>query len=328
MIAAAPQPPARWRDRPADAAALGVIAAVTVAGFFAWAALGAQEAVATVTVIFVSIAIEALPFVLLGALVSGTIAVAAPDRLFDRIAGLPLHRQVAGAMACGVALPVCECGSVPVARRLMLRGLHPSAAIAFMLAAPIVNPIVLGSTWVAYQGRAPLDMVLGRLLLGLTVAGCAAVVLARYVQPRPDEPAGPDAHQHSGGLRAVLAHAAADLVFMGRFVVAGALIAAVVQVVIPPAVLSGLGSSPVLGPLAMMGLAVLLSLCSEADAFVAVSFVSFEPAAQLAFLVLGPVLDIKLAFLYAAAFGRGFVVWLAVVAVPLTLAGSLVFQRL
>lgn len=326
MIAAAPPPPARWRDRPADAAALAVIVAATAAGVVAWGLLGEREAVATVTVVFTSIAVEALPFVLLGALVSGTIAVVVPDRLFDRIAALPLRRQVAGAMACGVALPVCECGSVPVARRLILRGLHPSAAIAFMLAAPIVNPVVLGSTWVAYQGRAPLDMVLGRLLLGLAVAGAAAVVLARQVRPAPDTIA--SEHQHAGGLRAVLAHAAADLVFMGRFVVAGALLAAIVQVVVPPAVLSGLGDAPVLGPLAMMGLAVLLSLCSEADAFVAVSFVSFDPGAQLAFLVLGPVLDIKLAFLYTAAFGRRFVVWLTVVAVPITLAGALAFQRL
>ena len=209
----------------------------------------------------------------------------------------------------------------------MLRGLHPSAAIAFMLAAPIINPVVLGSTWVAYQGRAPMDMVIGRLVLGLAVAGCAALVLARHVRPRPDA-ANITEHAHAGGVRAVLAHAAADLVFMGRFVVAGALLAALVQVVVPPAVLSGLGSAPVLGPLAMMGLAVLMSLCSEADAFVAVSFVSFEPAAQLAFLVLGPVLDIKLAFLYSAAFGRRFVVLLALVAIPITLAGALAFQRL
>lgn len=255
------------------------------------------------------------------------IAVWAPDALFARIAALPLRRQMAGAMLCGVALPVCECGSVPVARRLMLRGLHPSAAIAFMLAAPIVNPVVLASTWVAYQGRAPLDMVLGRLVLGLAVAACAAVVLARHARPRPDTGQSAE-HAHGGGPRAVLGHAAADLVFMGRFVVAGALLAALVQVLVPPAVLSGLGSAPVLGPLAMMGLAVLMSLCSEADAFVAVSFVSFAPAAQLAFLVLGPVLDIKLAFLYSAAFGRRFVVLLALVAVPITLAGALAFQRL
>lgn len=320
--------PGRWGDRPARAGVLAATAAATVALVAAWTAAGDRDAVATVTVIFVSIAVEAMPFVLLGALVSGAIAVWAPDALFARIAALPVRRQMAGAMLCGVALPVCECGSVPVARRLMLRGLHPSAAIAFMLAAPIINPVVLASTWVAYQGRAPLDMVLGRLVLGLAVASCAALVLARHVRPRPDAArVAEHAHAH-GGVRAVLAHAAADLAFMGRFVVAGALLAALVQVVVPPAVLSGVGSAPVLGPLAMMGLAVLMSLCSEADAFVAVSFVSFEPAAQLAFLVLGPVLDIKLAFLYSAAFGRRFVVLLALVAIPITLAGALAFQRL
>ena len=125
------------------------------------------DGVQTFLVIGTSIAVEALPFVLLGALVSAAIEVFVPERWFERIARLPLPLQIPGVALAGMAMPVCECGSVPVARRLIVRGVHPAAGIAFMLAAPIINPIVLLSTAVAYQGRGALEMVIGRAALGL-----------------------------------------------------------------------------------------------------------------------------------------------------------------
>jgi uncharacterized membrane protein YraQ (UPF0718 family) len=127
----------------------------------------------TFTVIFASIVVEALPFVLLGALVSGLIEVFVSDRVFERVSRLPLRLQVPGLALCGVAMPVCECGSVPVARRLILHGVHPGAGIAFMLAAPILNPVVLFSTAVAYSGREAVTMVLARAGLGLVLATAA-----------------------------------------------------------------------------------------------------------------------------------------------------------
>lgn len=115
---------------------------------------------------------------------------------------------------------------------------------------------------------------------------------------------------------------------MGAFVVAGAALAAALQTVIPQSLVSGLARTPVVGSLALMGIAFVLSLCSEADAFVAVSFAQFPLGAQLAFLVFGPVVDAKLAFLYSATFKRRFVIRLMAVAVPVTLAGSLWFEAL
>src|SRR3954468_579196 len=136
--------------------------------------------VTTLGVIFTSIVIEALPFILLGAIVSAAIAVFVPDRAFARLARLPRALQVPGAAVAGVGFPVCECGSVPVARRLLARGMDPAAGIAFMLAAPILNPIVLASTWVAYQGRGrALEMTAARAGLGLLVAMAAALLIAR-----------------------------------------------------------------------------------------------------------------------------------------------------
>jgi uncharacterized membrane protein YraQ (UPF0718 family) len=285
----------------------------------------------TFLVIATSIVVEALPFVLLGALVSALLEVFVPDRAFAAVAKLPLRLQVPGAALAGFAMPVCECGSVPVARRLIMRGVHPSAGIAFMLASPIINPIVLLSTAVAYQGQAALEMTAGRALLGITVALTAAAVIGRtgaatLLRPRTTERAGDDHHHHGGRLRAVADHLTTDLLFMGRFVIAGAALAAAMQTVVPQSLFTGVLTTPLVGAVLLMTLGFILSLCSEADAFVAVSFIQFPLGPQLAFLVFGPILDIKLALLYGATFGRGFILRLLLVTFPLVLAGSMLFE--
>jgi uncharacterized protein len=285
----------------------------------------------TFLVIATSIVVEALPFVLLGALVSALLEVFVPDRAFAAVARLPLRMQVPCAAVAGFAMPVCECGSVPVARRLILRGVHPAAGLAFMLASPIINPIVLISTVVAYQGQAGLEMVLGRAGLGVIVALATAAIIggtgaSRLMQPRAPDAHGHHHHGHGGRARAVADHLTSDLLFMGRFVIAGAALAAAMQTVVPQSVFTGVLTSPLVGAGLLMVLAFLLSLCSEADAFVAVSFIQFPLGPQLAFLVFGPILDIKLALLYGATFGRAFVLRLALVTAPLVLAGAMIFQ--
>jgi uncharacterized protein len=134
-------------------------------------------------VIATAIVVEALPFVLLGALVSALIEVFVPDRAFAAASRLPLRWQVPGAALAGFAMPVCECGSVPVARRLILRRVHPAAGFAFMLASPVINPIVLLSTAIAYHGQAALEMTAGRAILGITVALVAATIVGRPASP-------------------------------------------------------------------------------------------------------------------------------------------------
>lgn len=296
-------------------------------------AAGAQDvaAIETFVLIFTSIVIEALPFVLLGALVSALIEMFVPDRAFTRWARLPLALQVPGAALGGVAFPVCECGSVPVARRLIARGMHPAAGIAFMLASPIVNPIVLGATFVAYRGRGvALEMVLGRAALGLLVAVVAGWALAGKAGDgllRDRHLPGPAPRRVGvARWRQAVEHLASDFFFMGKFVVLGAALAASLQTVVPQSIVSSVARTPLVGSLALMGLAYVLSLCSEADAFVAVSFIQFPLSSQLAFLVFGPIVDVKLSFLYGATFRSRFVLRLAFVAVPVVLAGSLWFE--
>lgn len=128
-----------------------VLGAVTLLLVIRLTPLSSAEDVQSFVLVFSSIAIEALPFVLLGALISAVIEVFASENLFARLGALPLPFQVPAAALGGIAFPVCECGSVPVARRLLVRGLHPAAALAFMFSSPIVNPLVLWSTFVAYD---------------------------------------------------------------------------------------------------------------------------------------------------------------------------------
>jgi uncharacterized protein len=328
-LVAAERPLRVVRPAVASAALWTVLIAVLAARE---AGMGDVPAFATFGVIFASIVVEALPFILLGALVSAAVAVYVPDRVFHRVGRWPRAAQLPSVALAGVAFPVCECGSIPVARRLIARGVHPSAGVAFMLTAPLLNPIVIASTWTAYGGGGRgAEMTAGRTLLGLTVGIAAGLAIGRHAEGllRGGEGAAAGGHvhpAHANRVEVFTTHLVGDFVFMGRFLVLGAALAALLQTVVPQTVLAGVADSVVLAPLAMMALAFLLSLCSQADAFVATSFTGFSAGSQLAFLVLGPMADTKLAVLYGATFRRRFVARLLAVAVPLTLLGAVAFD--
>ena len=277
--------------------------------------------------VFGSLLVEAVPFIMLGAVVSAAIDVFVPTSFFERIALLPPRLQLPAAGMAGFAFPVCECGSVPVARRLASKGLSAGAATTFMLAAPILNPVVLISTWVAYRGRETLwPMVLGRAGLGLVAAIAVGWVVARqskteFLRPTSEDHSDGGAHERSW--RAYFGHLAGDFIFMGKYLVLGASVAAALQTFVPQSVVGSVATTPIVNLLAMMLLAFLLSLCSESDAFVAASFVQFGVGAHLAFLVFGPMVDTKLGFLYAGTFARGFLTTVVLVVGAVTLAGTL-----
>ena len=282
-------------------------------------------------IIFGSLLVEAMPFVLLGAFVSAAIEVFVPTSVFANLGRLPRPLQLPAAALAGVAFPVCECGSVPVARRLAQKGLAPSAAVTFMLAAPILNPVVVASTFVAYRGRDSLwTMVLGRMALGFVVAVAVGWVVGNtrkedLLRPRPDDDVeGEDADRPRWARFA--SHLTGDVMFMGRFLVMGAAIAAAVQTFVPQTLVGKVADLPILSLVAMMALAFLMSLCSESDAFVASSFTLFGPSAQLAFLVAGPMIDLKLAALYAGTYSKGFVRTVIVVVFTVTLVGTMWMQ--
>lgn len=287
--------------------------------------------------VFSSILVEAMPFILIGAAVSALIEVLVPARVFERITGLPRPLQIPVAGMAGFAFPVCECGSVPVARRLAAKGLSPGAAITFMLAAPIINPVVIASTYVAYKGRPMLwEMVLGRVGLGLVCAMTVGWVVSRsttkeLLRANPAEGSHgheheDHAHEHMSKGTAFFGHLASDFVFMARYLILGASVAAGLQTFVPQSIIGSVAGTPVVDLLALMLLAFVLSICSESDAFVAASFVQFGVGAQLAFLVFGPMLDTKLGFLYAGTFDRSFLRTVVIVVTTVTLAGTLWIQ--
>jgi uncharacterized membrane protein YraQ (UPF0718 family) len=302
-------------------------------GAFATFALTARAAeLQTFALVLESIVIEALPFILLGSLVSAGLSLFAPGRLFEWIGRLPLRAQVPAVALSGFAFPVCECASVPVAKQLIRRGVHPSAGIAFMLAAPVVNPIVLLTTALAFSGRGvALQMVIARAGLGLATAitvGFASVGTDPQTVLRAADDNEHD-HEHEGTLAtragAALQHAVSDFFSMGRMIVFGATLAALFQIAVSQSTVSSAARIPTLAILAMMGLAFALSLCSEADAFVAASFLGFPLAAQLAFLTFGPVADFKLALLYGGTFRRDVVLRIIFVAACVVTLGSTAF---
>lgn len=274
------------------------------------------------TLALTSVLFEGLPFLVFGTLVSGLIDAFVPSGWIRRV--LPRRPAVAVALSglFGFVFPLCECGIVPVMRRLMRKGVPPACALTYMLAAPIVNPITLTSTLAAFQGQAPAWMGALRLGLGYLVAVTVGLIALRlrpgfYLRHAdtdiPSDRAAEAAPTATLSQRLAQAArcAAADFIDVASFLVMGASIAAVFNTAVNREFISPLAASTPLAVFSLMVCAVLLSLCSTSDAFIAATLTQFPFVAKLAFLVFGPVFDLKLAFMYNAVFRTRFVVLLA-----------------
>ena len=271
-----------------------------------------SEALQSWATIFVAISVQALPFLVLGVVVSGAIAAYVPPSTLARVLPERAGLAVPVAAVAGVALPGCECGSVPIAGRLVARGVAPAAAVTFLLSAPAVNPVVLVATAVAFP-RQP-EMVLARFLASL-LAACV-VGFVWILKGRDEWVAKARRNEREDGSRfgVFVETAEHDFLHAGGFLVIGAATAASLQTLVPRSVLDGVAGRGVLGVLALAGLAVVLAICSEADAFVAASLTQFSLTARLTFMVVGPMVDVKLVALQAGTFGRRFTSFFA----PLT----------
>lgn len=302
----------------------------------------------TLSIMFTSIVLEALPFMLLGALVGGLIE-AFVSR--ERMASLLPKRGLTAicvATGLGIVFPVCECAVVPVVRRLLGKGLPFGAGIAYLLAGPIVNPIVAASTALAYGFEWKIMAM--RLGLGYAVAVTAALVLNRlfpgksalhdgleHIAPQPCSCGCEAPLQHfsqvtnavvrpsfASRLGQALRHGTADFLGVAQYLIVGAFVAAVAQAFVDRSLLLGLASLPSLSILAMTALAVALNLCSESDAFIAASFSGLmPPAAQMAFMLTGPMFDLKLLLMYQAVFRKRVIAVLAGLVLLLTVGASM-----
>jgi uncharacterized membrane protein YraQ (UPF0718 family) len=270
--------------------------------------------------VFIAICVQALPFLVFGAAISAAISAFVPEAFWRR--ALPrrgvLAVPVAG--AAGAVLPGCECASVPVAGGLMARGVTPAAALAFLLSSPAINPVVLVATAVAFHGQP--EMVAARLLASLLVSVAAGWLWLRFGRTGwlriPSRP--PAAHgARWAGFTETLRH---DLLHTGGLLVIGAAIAATLNVTVPPDWTAIVAGNPWLSVATLAALAVVMSICSEADAFVATSLTQFSTTAKLAFLVIGPMVDLKLIALQAGTFGPRFAVRFAPTTFALGIAAS------
>jgi uncharacterized protein len=269
--------------------------------------LAAQTDMATAATVFCGVFVQAIPFLALGVVVSGLVAAFVSAEKLAR--WLPKRAGVAilAAGLGGMALPGCECGSVPIARRLFSEGVTGAAALTFLLAAPAINPVVLVATAVAFPGHP--EMVVGRGIGSLLTAVSMGAMWSRWgnlawVTRRL--PASHDANVSRW--RAFVDAARHDFLQAASYLVIGAAMAAALHVLVPPWVFERLTGNLALGILVMALLAVVLALCSEADAFVASSMSMLPLLPRLVFLVVGPAVDVKLFAMQAGMFGRAFAV--------------------
>jgi len=287
--------------------------------------------------VFTSIIYEALPFIVLGVVIAGLLEEFVPQQGIAKI--VPKNRVIAIALGglLGLVFPMCECGIIPVMRRLLRKGLPLSLCVTYMLAGPIINVVVMISTFVAFNYPRPEDYVFGgpesmvllRCGFGYLVAFNVGLIV-EWQSRQPDvQLLSPlvlrglaQADEEGEGRRTVrerlnniTATALNDFADIMVFLIIGALLAGIGRALVQNADFANVVSEPAVAILIMMGLAVLFCLCSEADAFVAANFpVVFPPASKLAFLVLGPMMDLKLYLMYTRVF-RPRLIWTIIVAV-------------
>ena len=295
----------------------------------------------TFVTIFLSLFIEAAPFLLAGSIVSGIIAVYVDQGMVERfIPENPLLAALAGA-GLGFVFPVCECGVVPVTRRLYGKGLPLPVGIAFLLAAPVINPVVIFSTYTAF-GWGP--VLWGRVAFSMLVAFTVGLIF-HLARPREillpetlasasshddsddhcDDHSEDHDHDHSHDHPAAqpriwqaLSTAGDDFLDMGRYLIAGALLAAAMQTLVPQSTLLAVGQGPIISVFVMMAVAFILSVCSTVDAFIALAFSgAFTTGSLFGFLVFGPMVDIKSSLLFLGVFRRRTVLYL--ILLPLAL---------
>lgn len=282
----------------------------------------------TFTAHFLSIFIEAMPFLLLGTLVSGLVeAFGHPEFLARLIPRTSFTRAITGALL-GFVFPVCECGVVPVVRRLMHKGVPMSVCISFLIAAPIMNPVVVWSTYSAF-GLGP--VFYGRFIVASFTAICIGLLASRDEEATMHTTTHKHTYhstkKHPNKVMRALSIGADETIEMGFYLIIGCLIASALQTAVPQSTLTGIGGGAVASVIVMQLLAFIMSICSTVDAFVALGFArSFSAGSLIAFLTFGPMIDIKSTMMFLSAFKKRTVVALMILPFILTFAAGVTFN--
>ena len=287
---------------------------------------------------FLSVLFEGVPFLLLGSIISGVVDVFVSSERMQRLMPKNSAAAIAISGVLGLIFPMCECGSVIVIRRFIKKGLPLSSAVTYMLASPIVSPLVALSTYAAFKGNNPGTMTFLRLTIGYLIAVGVGAIVQRLRPESILQPAAlntPNTSRRAGlkvsaspteqqdfstivssasfpkKLLLSVQSATADFLDVGFFLIIGSAIAAVFNTAVKQDIILPLATNPPTAIASLMVLAAALALCSTTDAFIAATFKAFPFAAKLAFLLFGPVFDLKLFWLYGVLFKRRFIVLLA-----------------
>jgi len=291
--------------------------------------------------IFLSILIDALPFILISVIVSSFLHNFISEKLIQKV--LPKNKIYSILLACflGVIFPICDCGTVPIVKKLIQKGVPTYSAIAFMLAAPIMNPLVIFSTFYAFNSW---EIALVRVTTAFFVAYIAAWIISKSFKKTvlknefitSEHNSLCCGHTHStlpttfiGKWLAFFYDASNEFFEMGRFLVFGSFLSTIAQLCIPHATLLNIGHNPFFSVIAMILFAFLISVCSSADAFIAASFISsFSTESLIAFTVFGPMIDIKNTLMLLHTFRTNFVLFLITIVFLLTFLGSYIMTNL
>ena len=306
----------------------------------------------------IAVFLEASPFLLFGALLSSVFEVYLPSDRLEKFMPRGLLLGLLFGLSAGMLIPTCECGVVSIVRRLLKKGVPPHVAMTYMLSAPVINPLTIAATYIAFRGN--MWMVLGRIGIVAACASCLGLALARIKpgllmrggETEPDlcdhghptcSPAdvNPRPHAHldvahgcscgcavskGSKLIQVFQHTASEFLDMGTYLILGALAVGLFRALLHQEWLVFFQDNVFLAIGMMMLLAFFLSICSQADAFVAASFVTFPGVAQLSFVTLGPMVDLKLVAMYGAVFRKRIALTLIVVPIILIYILSLLLE--
>ncbi len=286
-----------------------------------------METIKDISIIFISIFFESLPFLLLGAIISSIIETYVSN---DTIAKLIPKSKVLGSIVgvlLGFFLPACDCAVIPVTKRLIKKKVPINVAVSFMLSSPIINPVVLLSTYYAFFDKNP-NMFWFRILFGIVIALIVGIIVGIIYNNKPvikneiideeechchDHECHCEHHKHSlkSDFISIFKHTWLDVVDVLKYLMFGAFLASCVQVMLPRSILLEFNNNNVLSILSLMLFAYLISLCSTSDSFVGKSLLSsFSKSSVLAYLLLGPMIDVKNTFVLFGNYKKGFVVTL------------------
>lgn len=287
--------------------------------------------------IFTSIVLEAIPFIIIGSLVSAIIQTCVSEKLISKIIPNTSILGYLGAALIGLVFPVCECAIVPITRRLIKKGVPVGFGVTFMLAVPIINPVVIMSTYYAFYDKQAIVLLrivggfIGSILIGLIVNSLEKDkrnLVLDYIENGAYCNCGCNLYvENQSKLKAIIEHANREFLDIMGYLIFGAFISSIFQIFISYENITFVSSNKMLGIIIMMLLGFLLSLCSEVDAFVGRSFLSnYSISGVVAFLILGPMLDLKNLIMLIGAFRKSFVLKLSVITISIVFLISILFM--